>query len=187
MTRKLILIKHSMPEFEKGKLWYEWPLSEDGRRRCIPLAEQVASYQPTAIAASPERKAVETAGIIGSHIEIPVQITEGLQENDRTGFRFAQDEYEQQFQEFFRKPNELIIGQETATQALKRFTLALEGFVCDHPAGNLVVVAHGTVITLFTAAHNDIEPFQFWLELGIPSFVVLSLPDYRLIETLPEA
>lgn len=46
-----------------------------------------------------------------------------------------------------------------------------------HPVGNIIIVAHGTVITLFVSRRAGLEPFPFWKRLALPSFVVLSLPD----------
>ncbi len=43
-----------------------------------------------------------------------------------------------------------------------------------------MVVAHGTVITLFVARRAGLEPFPFWKRLGLPAFVALSLPDYAV-------
>jgi broad specificity phosphatase PhoE len=45
----------------------------------------------------------------------------------------------------------------------------------------VVIVAHGTVITLFTAAHTGLPPLPLWHRLGLPSFVVLTVPDLRLV------
>jgi broad specificity phosphatase PhoE len=50
-----------------------------------------------------------------------------------------------------------------------------------HPQDDLAVVAHGTVITLFVAQTNSIDPFKFWQRLGLPSYVVLLLPDLSII------
>ncbi len=61
------------------------------------------------------------------------------------------------------------------------------GGLGEYLSGNAVIVKHGTVITLFTARANGIEPFIFWKQLGLPSCVVLELPDFRLagvIETV---
>jgi len=183
--RKLILVKHSLPEIVPGVPWYEWHISAEGRRRCVPLADKLADYQPVAIASSTERKARETAEFVADRLRIPIEVTEGLQENDRTGLVFtSQEQYETQIAGFFHRSDELVIGRETASEALDRFSRAVEDFVSRHPEGDLVVVAHGTVITLFVAAHSGSEPFPFWQQLGLPSLVVLSLPDHALLETV---
>jgi hypothetical protein len=48
---------------------------------------------------------------------------------------------------------------------------------------SLVVVAHGTVISLLVAARNQIDGFEFWRRLGFTSFAVLDCRDgFRIAE-----
>ena len=53
-----------------------------------------------------------------------------------------------------------------------------------HPAGNLAIVSHGTVMTLFLAHVSGIDPVPFWKQLGLPAFVVLSYPDLALLKVV---
>ena len=53
-----------------------------------------------------------------------------------------------------------------------------------YPRDNLAIVAHGTVIALFVAACAGIAPHSFWRRLGLPSFVVLSLPERSVLATV---
>jgi broad specificity phosphatase PhoE len=76
----------------------------------------------------------------------------------------------------------LVFGSETAHQSLTRFSKALSSIEIEHPDKNIVVVAHGTVITLFVNQFNPIEAFSFWRKLALPSFVVLSLPNHKLVK-----
>lgn len=68
-------------------------------------------------------------------------------------------------------------------QARERFTAAVQAILAERPEGNVVIVAHGTVLTLFVAHHTGVAPLPFWQRLGLPSFVVLSLPELALLET----
>ena len=43
---------------------------------------------------------------------------------------------------------------------------------------------YGTVITLFVATHTKIEPFAFWKGLGLPSFVVMGVPQLDVVEVV---
>jgi broad specificity phosphatase PhoE len=80
----------------------------------------------------------------------------------------------------FRRPGELVLGDETADEAADRFEQALEQMLADHSAGNIAVVSHGTVIALLLARHGAGRGFQIWREMGLPSFAVLEVPGYRL-------
>ena len=51
---------------------------------------------------------------------------------------------------------------------------------------DVIVVCHGTVISLFVAEQESTDPLLLWAKLGLPSFVVLSRPDLRLLERQPE-
>jgi broad specificity phosphatase PhoE len=49
------------------------------------------------------------------------------------------------------------------------------------PAGNVIVIAHGTVIALFVAYCTSLPVLPLWRRLGLPSFVVLTLPGFGLV------
>jgi broad specificity phosphatase PhoE len=179
---KLILIKHSLPEMIPSVPASQWPLSKIGRLRCINLAEKLSCYSPDFIISSTESKAIETAQIVADHLHHTFQIVEGLQEHDRSNVAWrSRKQFEAQIMEFFRYPQSLMMGKETAAQAYARFTQAVTGLIDKHPGHNIAIVAHGTVITLLMAKAFDLDPFSFWKRLGLPSFVVLSLPKMELV------
>ena len=72
------------------------------------------------------------------------------------------------------------MGHETADQAHARFAAAVMGVVGEHPEDNLVIVTHGTVMTLFIARALAWEPFPLWKRLGLPSWVAFSRPRMAL-------
>ena len=77
-------------------------------------------------------------------------------------------------------------GKETAQEIQERFTNAIDGVLARHPVGNVVVVAHGTVIMLFVSRFVDLDTFGFWRRLGSPSFCILELPGYELREVVTD-
>ncbi len=84
--------------------------------------------------------------------------------------------------DFFSRPTELVFGEESAHQALQRFSRAIEKIVTSNPDGNLAIATHGTVMTLWVAAHNpQIDALAFWRALKLPDLVILTLPEFRLI------
>jgi broad specificity phosphatase PhoE len=159
----------------------EWRLSDEGRARCIPLAAYLATYEPAIVATSAEPKATETARIVAEHLSTPLEVIEDLHENDRTNLGWlGSEELEATIARFFAEPDRHIMGNETADEAYARFAAAVDDVCARYPAGNIVIVAHGTVITLFVSRLTGQEPFSFWKRLGLPSFVVLSLPDHTV-------
>jgi broad specificity phosphatase PhoE len=183
--RYLILVRHSLPNVVPNTPGRFWQLSAEGRARCRFLAAQLAGYQPASIVASMEPKATETAALLSTYLHLPYEAIEGLHEHERDNVPYlGKVKWEETISAFFARPDELVFGSETATQALQRFTGAVQKVLQQHTEGNIVIVTHGTVITLFTAHHANIQPFPFWLSLDTPAFSVWSLPSYGLLRTV---
>jgi broad specificity phosphatase PhoE len=181
-TRELILIRHSLPEIVPDVPARQWTLSEEGRLRCRWLAQRLAETNPGVIVTSLEPKAIETGQVVASLLNKPFETATGLHEHERRRVGFAtQRQFEARVAALFEQPDELVMGTETATQAQRRFMQAVNHAIARHPRGNVAIVAHGTVIALFTAQAAGVDPFVFWKRLGLPAFVVFSLPSMELI------
>jgi broad specificity phosphatase PhoE len=179
---ELILIKHSLPEMLPGIPAREWHLSPEGRQRCQPLADELKSFTRLRIFSSLEPKALETAEIIARYLGSPIEARAGLHEHSRRTAEFlSQKDFRASVKRLFIEPGELVFGEETAFQAQERFSRCVAEILSEYPAQNLAIVAHGTVISLFIARHCLIEPFHLWQRLELPSFVILSLPELRLL------
>ena len=179
----LILVKHSLPEIVSTVPAKEWRLSQSGQMRCMALAEKLEPFLPDVIISSTEPKAIETAQIVAKKFNKPFSTVDGLQEHDRTGVDLLEKEqFESKVKEFFDRPESLVFGRETASQSLARFSEALFSIEVEHPDKNIVIIAHGTVITLFVDKFNTVEAFSFWRKLDLPAFVVLSLPQHKLVK-----
>jgi broad specificity phosphatase PhoE len=186
-ARALVLVKHSLPTREPGVPAAQWPLSAEGQQRCGPLAAQLAAYTPATLVSSTELKAQETTALVAARLGLPWTTAPDLHEHDRTGVGWLPEgKLDRRVAAFFAHPAELVFGRETAAAALTRFQAAVTAVLSQRPQGNVLIVAHGTVITLFVAACAGVEPISFWHRLGLPSFVVLSLPDLVLRRTVPE-
>ena len=184
--RKLFLVRHSLTVTDPNTATAEWHLSEEGCVRCALLADRLKSHVPVYIVTSRETKAIETAQIIAEQLGLSLEVAEGLQEHDRTGgpYYSSKDEYEREVARFFDNPDELVMGRETTTETRERFANALKGVLSQHIGGNLIVVTHGLVISLFAAHHAGFQPFDYWRRLGTPAYIRLSIPDLKLLTTV---
>ena len=180
---QLILIKHSVPEINPDVPPNQWPLSDLGRLRSEKLAEKLRAYRPDLIISSLEPKAVETGRIIAAILGTPFETAQDLHEHDRSSNSSytTQARFERQVAQFFKNPDKLIFGRETANEAYFRYKTALASLIDNFSGDTLAVVSHGTVMALFIAHANKFDPFPFWKQLGLPSFVVLSLPEFGLL------
>ena len=176
----LILVRHSEPEIEPDKPASTWRLSERGRTKARQLAEELRGFSPASIWSSKEPKAIESSEILADALNVPVQIVDGLEEHHRSNVPYfpTQDEFEEAIEQFFRNQEELVLGDETAQQALQRFTAAIDRIIATDAAETTIVVTHGTVITLYMASVSGVESMSFWRNLETPSFVVLTPSEH---------
>ena len=180
---RLVLIKHSVPEMQIHTESRFWHLSEEGRKRCAPLAEKLRRFNLARIVSSNEPKAVETAELLTSELSRTHIVRPDLQENDRTGLGFVGVEaYQDTFRRFFAEPDRVIVGTETAEEARARFTTAVEAVLEEFPEETLAIVTHGTVISLLVSEPTAEERFRLWRRLGLPSYVVVSRPSLEIVE-----
>jgi broad specificity phosphatase PhoE len=182
VNKYLILVKHSLPEIVEEVPAREWHLSNQGLVRAKQLADRLIAYQPEILISSVEPKARETAEIIGTLHELRVEVVEDLHEHDRSETRYlSKDEFQNAVREFFLNPDELVFGKETANEAHRRFSKAVQSILGTHGNKTVVIVAHGTVISLFVARLTDTSEYSLWNQLGLPGFIVLDITSNKLI------
>jgi broad specificity phosphatase PhoE len=177
----IILVKHALPEIIPTLPANQWHLSEVGRTQCALLADQLATYAPAALVSSLEPKALETAHLVAQRMHTNVQIVDGLHEHDRSNTPWlGSEEFARAVAAFFHRPAELVLGCETAQQASERFAKTMAEVTGRYVEQNVVVFTHGTVLSLYVARATGIEPFALWKRLGLPSFVVLTFPQFEI-------
>jgi broad specificity phosphatase PhoE len=186
--KTLVLVKHSRPDTNPEMPPGQWRLNDEGRRRCGPLVDRLQAYLPASIYSSEESKARETAALVADNLKTNPNTLPGLEEHHRyndTWIDSAED-FDKAIKGFFDHPDELVYGDETANQALKRFESAIQKAIVDSQESKVIVVCHGTVISLFLAHHTDVEPMDIWRRLSLSSFVVLKYPEYELLDIVTD-
>lgn len=182
MTKYLILVKHSVPEIVGDQPANSWHLSWQGRLRARQLAEELKKFEPETIASSDEPKAMETAEIIAHDLGFGLQVIHDLHEHDRSDVpHLSLDAFQSSIRELFQQPDRLVFGNETADQAYARFYSALHSILNENKNKTVVVVTHGTVISLFVARLTGSSELELWKKLGLPSFVALDLHSNNVI------
>jgi broad specificity phosphatase PhoE len=181
--RKLILIKHASPQVEPNVPPQQWQLSPRGRESCRALANRLAPHQPSMIIASHEEKAAQTAQLLAEALNCPWERHDDLHEHDRTNVPHMRSaDFISMMELVFRRPDERVLGEESATAALSRFSSAVDELLQAHPQQTLVIVTHGTVLALLLAQHMERPAFELWRRMGLPSFAVLTVPDFQVQE-----
>jgi broad specificity phosphatase PhoE len=174
--RRLLLIRHSAPLILRDTPAREWPLSDEGRRACEEFTVRLAAYRVMAIISSAETKARETAVILAASLGLTPGEDADLNEHRRENVPFlGRPDFEAAIQRFFADPDALVFGLETATQAYTRFAGASRRALAAHPMGDVALVTHGTVMTLYAKRHAGVEPFVFWQALKMPDLIALAI------------
>jgi broad specificity phosphatase PhoE len=175
-----VLVRHSVPDIRRDIPAAEWRLSDTGKRRAREFARLLDPGTARTIHSSEEPKAVETARALAAEWDCDVSTAAGFHEHERPAAQMlTRDAFEARVRDLFARPAERVFGAETADQARRRFTMALMRAVAASST-DIIVVSHGTVITLFVAEAAGVEPFAFWKKLEMPSAVEMSLPDLQV-------
>jgi broad specificity phosphatase PhoE len=154
-----------------------WPLAPGARPQIELLAERLTSLHVRRIVTSPERKAIETGEILAARLGLAVEVRDGFEEHRRlVGDRPADPGmFRRNMAEFFRCPNEIVFGVESAAMACERFRGAVHRLM-DESHDDELVVSHGAVISLLAARGNPDAAWTIWSSLGLPDHTPLAWP-----------
>lgn len=179
--RKLLLIKHARPQVDPAVSSEHWRLSDEGREKSAVLAQVLRGYDFGSIISSSEPKAVETAEILGKILAKPVRTGNDLFEHDRSNVPHMESrEFISMMALFFKEPDRLVLGNETADEAYDRFGAAVDEIVSAEK-GDVAIVTHGTVLALFAAHRAGQDPFAVWRRMGLPSFMALEIGTWKIV------
>ena len=181
----LILVRHSISQPEPGISAHRWTLTAEGQTRCAALAAQLRPYHITRIATSDEPKAVATAQLLSVHLETaaPLAIEPDFRETRRETAPYfdSEGEFHAAVHAAMTRPDEVLFGEESFSDARRRITLALGRAMNAHHSETLAVVTHGTIMSLLLGHISETDPFEIWRGLGMPAFAVLT-PNMDLLE-----
>jgi broad specificity phosphatase PhoE len=186
MEGSIILVKHAMPELNGDVPSKEWKLGEKGLKQAQRFANFVRDnldVDPIMYSSS-ETKAIETAKIIAETLSLTHKVSPALAEFDRPALSIVseEDHYDRN-EPLFTNPEEPYLGKESAKVALERFESGIKEIIKEPLEDERLIVTHGTVMSLFIEKYNEeLEGFDVWKKLGCPSYAVLSLPDFKVLE-----
>jgi len=179
----LVLIRHSRPQPDPALPARQWALSPEGHRLCAPLATYLHRFTCPFIFTSDERKALDTAGHVAVSLGVPVVSDPALREHARENVPWLdQQAFEAAVRNLFVHRDELVFGEETATDAQARFAGSVGRALAASPNTDTFVVTHGIVMSLHVAAVTDSDPMSLWEGLGMPAVVVLNLATRQIVE-----
>jgi 2,3-bisphosphoglycerate-dependent phosphoglycerate mutase len=175
----LYLIRHAHAQMV-GSAAEHWPLSEKGRREAGTLARQDFWREVDTIFSSPEPKALQTARPAARRWDIPLKVTDCLQELRRP--RLIPN-YEKVIARLFTEPETSIANLESAGQVAERAAHCIEALVTTHPEQTLAVVSHGLILTIFLARLEGRWPtVDEWHAIPSPGVAIVDTTTWHLIK-----
>lgn len=186
-TRYLILVRHANTRPTADRPARSWPLTPAGEDRARQLAAHLRPYEPTVIITSSEPKAIRTGQLLAEALQLEVaDALPDFDETDRDGVPYypSQAEFAAALAHFFDHPADIVLGRESAYDARGRFANAFYELVDETPNGNILLVSHAAILSLFAAPSLNLTPYQLWQRwqgLGMPAYLVLTLPDLAYV------
>jgi broad specificity phosphatase PhoE len=150
-------LTHPQVEIDPTMPVPSWALSAVGKARSEVVAKAPWLAGTRQVIASSERKAIETADIIGAALNVTVEVREAMHENNRsaTGF-LSPDEFEGAANQFFAHPLVCVRGWERAIDAQQRIVREVELVLNRNCLGDVLFVGHGAVGTLLYCHYSGV-------------------------------
>ena len=182
-TPALILVRHAAPTVDPARPPATWELSASGTAAAHQLGRRLAPYAPYRVVSSPEPKARATAHCLLAAAGRGFSINDGLREHVRRDAPYLDAvTFAATIARLLTTPDTLVYGEESGAAARARFAAAVAAELDATPADtSLVIVGHGTVISLYLAHIAGIDPVAFWQTLGMPAYAVLARPSLTLL------
>jgi broad specificity phosphatase PhoE len=173
--RHLILIRHSQTKQQANVNSHAWQLTDEGRKRCELLAEELRSYSIDRIVTSEEAKAALTGQLVADVLAIPCESAPNLHETKRetVGYFEREADFRASVQAAMNEPDKLLFGEETFTDARERLAEQLDTLLEQYPDETLAIVTHGTVMALFLAHISEQDIVSLWNSLDMPAYAVI--------------
>jgi broad specificity phosphatase PhoE len=155
---RLFLIRHSLPEVDPAVEPSRWGLGDEGRRRAGLLAARLPSIR--ALFSSEERRALETATIVGAALNLAPVVRPGLHEHERSSAGWLENgDFRTAVYDFFATPVDFVFGSESADEAYDRIDSTVGGLMAV-AQDDIAVVGHGTVIALYVGRAVGVAPYS---------------------------
>lgn len=180
---RLFLVRHAKPRIDPARHHSEWELDPAGEPQLKKLAMLPHWSEAYRIVSSKEPKALRTAEYIaGLHRLPPPETLADLGELHKGSFVANHDEA---MAALFRHPDKPVgEGWETASAALARFSGAIAALVQDARGRDLIVVSHGTVLSLYLShlQGRDQVDMADWARIRFPDYCVVETSTMRLVQ-----
>lgn len=178
----ITLIRHSKTKPNKDAPRVLWNLTEEG----LKLAQQFSLKQEiknvNVLYSSLQTKALHTSILLAQDNYIQIKTNPDLTELTSITKNFIED-FEGEVKKLYSGEIERINGGESIKEGLFRFNNALEEIVkVEKDTPNIGIVAHGNILSLFSAQFIDISPYEIHHKIQMPDVAILDWDSKKFIK-----
>lgn len=155
------------------------PLTAEGARQALRLAEQFAGRAVERIVASPYARAVQSIAPLAQRLSLPVIADDRLIERALSAGRL--DDWQAALRATFEDIDRCYAGGESSRAAMRR-AVAVLGDIAAHPAQISVAVTHGNLMTLLLKHFDPTIGFAFWQQLTNPDVYQVTLSSHATVQ-----
>lgn len=181
-SSKLFFVRHARPIMDPNVPVAQWQLDPQGRAELERLANLPDLRAARRIVASTEPKAMGTAMAIQAAQGLPlVECFAELGEVHKASFV---GDHDAAMAQLFAEPETSARpGWEPAATALRRFGACVDRLRAE-TEGDLIVVAHGTVISLYLTAllGEERADTAAWAAIGFPDLAILDPHGRQILQ-----
>jgi broad specificity phosphatase PhoE len=177
LAPRIVLVRHAKPMVDPGRPSHEWDLEDGAWEDVVSLAAHLGPFDVDGIITSPERKAVATAGIIATELRLPVVVEPALHEQGSQAVPWVGSErvFREAVARHFARPREVVLGNESSDDAVKRFCAGVERARACYRFP--LLVGHGRVMSGFIAPIAETRPMEIWTDLRMPDAFIVDIQN----------
>ncbi|MDQ3076185.1 MAG: phosphoglycerate mutase family protein [bacterium] len=178
----ITLIRHSKTKLEKDIPNVLWNLTEEG----VELAQQLSLKQEikdvNVLYSSLQTKALHTSILLAKDNYIPLKTNPDLTELTSITQNFIEN-FESEVKKLYYGETERINEGESIKEGLLRFNHAIEEIVkVEKDASNIGIVAHGNILSIFSAQFIDMSPYEIHYIIKMPDIAILDWDSKKFIK-----
>lgn len=172
-ARRIVLVRHARPDIDPARPAGEWSLAHDAGEVVNRLAANLGGLGVDGVLSSPEPKALATARILSTALDIPLAEDDAFREQglDSVPWIPDQDGFVAVVRDHFARPDAAVFGDEPSTMAAARFADGVERALEMH--GFPIVVTHGRVMCGYLRRATGVDPMEIWPTLRMPDALVV--------------
>lgn len=185
MAEEIYLIRHGLTESNKKKIYAGWSdesLCQEGVSALLEIGKKSKKFKIEKVFSSPIRRAVQTAEVINSFLNMTIEIEENLKEMKMGPWEgLSEDEVAEKFPNEWKiwnlEPSKLKLdGRETLKELQIRGLKAVKNISNISDCSRILAVTHVALIRVLIICYNNLS-MDNYRKIDVPNGAVYLLDN----------